>query len=122
MINSRQELGKRGEEMACDFLREKGYLILEKNYRTRYGEIDIVAEKEGTVVFVEVKTRATGTFGWPEEAIDARKQHKLALTAEHYLAVHHLYNKNYQIDSVGIVFGNGGEIREIRQEENIVGW
>jgi putative endonuclease len=121
MLNHRQELGKLGEAMACDFLKKQGYKILDQNYRTRGGEIDIVAKEGETIVFVEVKTRATKTFGLPEEAIDNRKQHKLALTAEHYLAVHRFYGQNYRIDSIGILFG-GGEIREMRHEKDVVGW
>ena len=65
---------------------------------------------------------ATRTFGLPEEAIDSRKQHKLAMTAEHYLAVHRLYSQNYRVDSIGILLGGDGEVKELRHEKDVVGW
>jgi putative endonuclease len=74
-------LGKQGEELAVAFLRKKGLRILERNYKTPLGEIDIIAEAAGTVVFVEVKTRTDTSFGLPFEAVDARKQEKLRKVA-----------------------------------------
>ncbi len=122
MLAERQKVGNFGEKLACEHLREKGYEILDQNYRTRGGEIDIVAKEGDVLVFVEVKTRTNRAFGFPEEAIDARKQRKLVLTAEHYLAVHRLYEKNYRIDSIGIELDREGRILELRHENDIVGW
>lgn len=122
MGNGRKKIGRLGEMLACKYLRDQGYKIIDQNYRTRNGEIDIVAQDGATVVFVEVKTRTTRMFGFPEEAIDNRKQRKLALTAEHYLAVHHLYNRNYRVDSIGIELDKEGGVKEIRHEKDVVGW
>ena len=122
MSRDRQELGQLGEKLTCDFLREKGYQILSQNYRTRGGEIDIVAKEGETIVFVEVKTRLNRTFGYPEEAIDARKQHKLAMTAECYLREHNLYDADYRIDAIGIEMGQDGRLINLRHEKHVVGW
>lgn len=122
MSHDRQDLGKLGEELACDFLKKQGYIIIEHNYRTRGGEIDIVAKEGEMIVFVEVKTRVSREFGYPEEAIDARKQHKLAMTAECYLANHELYEKDYRIDAIGIEMERDGRLKNLRHEKDVVGW
>ncbi|WP_408643039.1 YraN family protein [Thermosinus carboxydivorans] len=71
-------MGKMGENAAADYLARNGYKILMRNYRCRIGEIDIVAERQGTIVFVEVKTRSSEKFGFPAEAVNYRKQQKLS--------------------------------------------
>jgi putative endonuclease len=74
-------LGKDGEVLAADFLKNKGYRILDKNFRTVFGEIDIIAKDSGVVVFVEVKTRTDITFGYPFEAVNPKKREKIRKTA-----------------------------------------
>ena len=81
-------LGVLGESRAADELCRNGYKILERNFRSRFGEIDIVAQKDHTVCFVEVKTRGPNSLGRPCEAVTASKQRKLMLTAEYYIARH----------------------------------
>ena len=81
----RVSLGDRGEMIAWDYLIRRGYRILEKNYRCKIGEIDVVAEKNKRLVFVEIKTRRHAGFGRPEEAVDAAKQRKLTRLAQWYL-------------------------------------
>ncbi len=122
MSRERQDLGQLGEKLACDFLRKNGYQIIDQNYRTRGGEIDIVAKDREMIVFVEVKTRVSTAFGYPEEAIDERKQHKLAMTAECYLSAHHLYDSDYRIDAVGIEMERDGRLIDLRHEKDVVGW
>ncbi|MGQ0794245.1 MAG: YraN family protein [Deltaproteobacteria bacterium] len=82
----KKSLGQRGEDLAALALMREGYRIIERNFRTRQGEIDIVAEDGGEVCFVEVKARSTDEFGTPEEAVTARKQQKLAAAALCYIA------------------------------------
>lgn len=82
------ERGKRGEERAADFLRSRGYQIVERNYRWRGGEIDLIAREGGCLVFVEVKSRATHAFGVPEDHITREKRSKLIRTATRYVAEH----------------------------------
>ena len=95
-----RDFGMRGEEMACEFLEGKGYGILQRNYRKRGGEIDIVAldPKSGETVFVEVKSRRNRAFGAPEEAVDERKVAKMADTAQHWLAEHGREKAEWRLD------------------------
>ena len=78
-------LGRAGEVKAAEFLKKKGYKILTKNYKTHIGEIDIIAEDNGTVVFVEVKTRVDDAFGVPSEAVTEKKIRKYEKVATEYL-------------------------------------
>lgn len=78
-------LGERGEIVAGSYLREQGYEILEKNFRCPLGEIDLIARKSGRLFFAEVKTRASGRFGRPEESVHEAKQQKLIKLAQWYL-------------------------------------
>lgn len=77
--------GKSGEKKAAEFLKKNGYSILQMNYRSKTGEIDIIAEKDNVVVFVEVKTRTTDKYGSGFEAVGHTKQGKIARTAEAYI-------------------------------------
>ena len=79
------ELGKIGEEFAANLLELQGYRILERNFRCRTGEIDLIAEKDGEISFVEVKTRRSARFGRPAEAVSTEKQRRMRKTAEFYL-------------------------------------
>lgn len=79
-------LGTEGEDIAAKFLKKKGYRILKRNYRGTGGEVDIIAEDGGTIVFVEVKTRTGDLFGHPMEAVHYRKRQKIKKIALHYLA------------------------------------
>ena len=85
MSNPRQELGKRGETQAAGLLKKKGYKILEQNYRTRLGEIDIIARDKKTLVFIEVKARASSGYGHPKLAVTPAKQRKISMAALCYL-------------------------------------
>jgi len=78
-------LGEKGEQLAVDFLKKKGYKIVERNYRNSFGEIDIIALHRGTVAFIEVKTRRSDEFGQPFEAVDQRKKVKMKNIALIYL-------------------------------------
>ncbi|MFN3939155.1 MAG: YraN family protein [Chitinophagales bacterium] len=77
--------GKQGEQYAVECIVEKGYTILERNWRFKRGEIDIIAEFNNTIIFVEVKTRSSDKYGFPEQAVTPSKQHLLAITAEEYM-------------------------------------
>ena len=81
-------MGAWGEEKAARFLKQQGYQVTGRNYRGRYGEIDLIAENDEFLCFVEVRLRKTTHFGRPEETVDHRKQQKLRLTAEAYLQQH----------------------------------
>ena len=102
MTMQRQSLGKWGEERAVAELERRGYAILARRYRTRHGEIDIVADDGGTIVFVEVKARETGECGSAAEAVTVRKQRRLASMAVDYLARNHVTDKPCRFDVVAI--------------------
>jgi len=84
MPHARQRLGSEGEDLACRELENAGYHIAERNYRSRFGEIDIVAIDEGTVVFVEVKTKTSRDFGDPVDEVTPQKQRQLVSMGEEY--------------------------------------
>ncbi len=107
---SRRELGKAGEDLALSHLLSLGYTLLERNYRGRRGEIDLVLRDGETVVFVEVKRRTSGAFGLPEEAVDGRKQRRIAAVAAGYLARHGLADRPCRFDVVAV---QGGEVRHL---------
>lgn len=88
-MNNRQT-GSCYEELACGYLAGCGYKILERNFRSHYGEIDIICQDGGTIVFVEVKYRNSHEKGYPEEAVDAKKQQIIFGVSRYYLLIHNL--------------------------------
>lgn len=102
-------LGVRGEALAWNFLRKQGYSILEKNYRTRFGEVDVIARKEGILVFLEVKTRRDHRFGFPEESVDWKKRQKLARVAEAYLQTSRLEHRPARFDILSVTWNGRSE-------------
>lgn len=110
MTYERQEFGKLGEEIALQELERRGYAVLERRYRTRHGEIDIVARDGVTIVFVEVKARATAEFGTAAEAVTVWKQRRLGAMAADYLARHGVTDCPCRFDVVAID-GVGEEMR-----------
>ena len=91
MTFARQQLGLQGEALACAELERAGYLILERRFRSRFGEIDIIAKDGATVVFVEVKAKNSGRFGDPVEMVTADKRRRLVSMGEAYVATHGLH-------------------------------
>ena len=98
----RQSLGKLGENLACTALTQRGYAIIATRYRTKLGEIDIVARDGDTTVFVEVKARAGDEFGGAAAAVTAWKQRKVALMAMDYVARHRLEDRPCRFDVVTV--------------------
>lgn len=111
---ARQGLGRTGERLAAETLLSKGYCILERNFRCRQGEIDIVAEDEQDIVFVEVKARRGVSYGLPEDALTMRKRRKLIEVASYYLDLHMCSNRSWRIDVVAVQFNSSGKLEEIR--------
>jgi len=106
-VDPRHVLGMSGEELACAELQRRGYAILERRYRTRAGEIDIVARDGGTVVFVEVKTRMGSAFGGAAVAVTGWKQRRVAHLALDYLSRHGLHACPCRFDVVAIDVEDG---------------
>ena len=105
-------IGTEYETMACEYLIQQGYQILQRNFRCRQGEIDVIAKENEYLVFVEVKYRRSGQDGDPAEAVDARKQARILHTARYYMAFHHMpENTPCRFDVVAVL---GSTIRLIR--------
>lgn len=105
------ELGKWGENLAAEYLQEKGYEILERDWKSGHHDLDIVAKEDDTLVVVEVKTRRNRLFGDPEEAINYKKRMSLQSAINHYVKSH-LTNAYVRFDIISIV-GNIGSLPEI---------
>ncbi len=98
----RQSLGRFGESIAAAFLEKKGYTILERNWRTPYGEIDLIAMKNDVIAFVEVKTRASSSLGPPEISITPRKEEHMRSAAEYFIQQHPESINDWRIDAITI--------------------
>lgn len=104
---NKHRAGMRGQQEAEKFLCASGYLILERNYRVRTGEIDLIAEKGGYIIFVEVKFRAGRGFGSPGESVGLVKQQKITRTALHYIAAKNLPEQDFRFDVVEVLEERG---------------
>jgi putative endonuclease len=115
MSSDRNRLGKRGEDLACDELERRGYVILDRRYRRCRGELDIVARDGATVVFVEVKTRDGRSFGAAAEAVTALKRRRIVQLAMAYLVEHRLSGSPCRFDVVAIQVDGGREAVQLYQ-------
>jgi putative endonuclease len=101
----RKILGQKGEDLACAFLCGRGYDIIQRNFRCRYGEIDLIARQGETLVFIEVKTRMGSGYGAPEEAVTAEKQEHIRRVALFYLQAHPDIDQELRFDVIAISWG-----------------
>lgn len=115
----RQRLGKFGEQLARVFLSKRNYEIILQNYRTRFGEIDIIARKQEKLFFVEVKTRTTNEFGQPQEAVTDYKLNRLRRAVEIYLLEKNLKNSDFQIDAISVEIDKTNKKARIRHFPNV---
>ena len=111
---NRRQLGKLGEDIARSFLESQGYEILEKNFCTPQGELDIIAKDKNFFCFVEVKTRLGEKLGYPEEAIDNKKQKKISALALTYLKMKGLHAGNYRFDVVSVLLESDCRIKSVK--------
>jgi putative endonuclease len=102
MKNARRQLGEQGEDLAAVALRQQGYKILERNYVTPMGEIDLIARQGKTLVIVEVKTRKSSRFGSPQESVSLTKQNRLRRLADYYLKDKRLTGAMVRFDVVAV--------------------
>ena len=113
-------LGLKGEKAAKRYLRKKGYKLLDANYQCRFGEIDIIAKKENTIVFCEVKTRSEGMLAAPQESVDYYKQQRLIKTAQIWLQAKKIDDCPLQFDVLAITYiGDKAEIEHIENAISI---
>ncbi len=104
-MSHNQNIGRWGEQAAANYLSAKGYDLIARNVRTPYGEIDLIAQKEGFTIFVEVKTRTSRSLGPPEIAVTPRKQQHMLACAEHYAQQNEI--DHWQIDVIAVEEVNG---------------
>ena len=118
MLDSPQEVGAKGEKLAVKFLKRKGYRIVQRNYRCKLGEIDIVAQQSGTIVFVEVKARQTQEFGPPQYAITAAKKKQISRVALWYIKDKKVTEQTCRFDVIGITFSPESRKPRVEHIEN----
>ena len=121
MKSNRQKVGAWGESLAAEHLLAGGYTILHKNYRTPYGELDLIGSKTDMLVFFEVKARTTGEFGLPEDSITKRKREHILQAIEYYLQEHPEINCDWRVDVIAIRGKPGYGNPEIVWFENALG-
>lgn len=114
------KLGQLGEDLAADYLQQRGYRVIERNARRREGEIDLVALHDGTLVFVEVKLRNPGPMGGAVEALSSAKRRKLRELAAAYSAAHPELPHDLRIDVVAIDLGPDGTVDEVQHVQSAV--
>jgi putative endonuclease len=120
MTGKTQATGQWGEEIATRYLENHGYTICARNVHTAHGEIDIIAAKEAALIFVEVKTRSSHSFAYPEESVTLRKQAHMLSAAQDYLQAHPESPESWQFDVIAIERKPGGK-PEIVHFENVIG-
>lgn len=113
--------GKKGEQIACDFLQKRGYTIITTNWHCQFGEIDIIAQKDTKLIFVEVKTRRTSSTEFAFSSITQSKREKFINAVYLYLDENKLDNANWCIDVIAIALQNGGTVK-IDHREDAFDW
>jgi putative endonuclease len=113
MTKARQQVGTLGEQAACEALQAKGCKILHRNYRVRGGELDVVCDDKGTLVFCEVKTRTSATFGLPEEAVTHSKRRRIRRLALEYLQREGIKARSLRFDVVSVEV-SAGQVEGVR--------
>lgn len=119
-VDTRKHTGAFGEKVAGKYLSSKGYKVIERNFRTPFGEIDLIAERDGCVVFLEVKTRISGRFGPPLGAITAEKKKRIIKNCQYYLKAKKILWGPCRIDVMGIKLDRDLRIEVIRYVKNAI--
>ena len=114
-MDNRRSLGDKGEDLAAAALKKQGYKVLERNYRTPMGEIDLIARQGGALVFIEVKTRTSSRFGAGQDAVHYGKQARIRKLADYYLKQKRLGEVAVRFDVVGILWEEGKPQIEVIQ-------
>jgi putative endonuclease len=116
---NRQQFARWGEETAQNYLKERGIRIVEKNYRTQSGEIDIIGFENDDLIFFEVKARSSIKFGYPEEAVSPKKIEKFEMVANEYLDNLSSNNLNWRIDTIAIIRNPHTQKYQIKWFKNV---
>jgi putative endonuclease len=113
-VTYQKRIGDEGEDFARQYLRARGYQILERNYHSRYGEVDLVAENDRCIVFVEVKTRTSDRFGLPEESVTPEKLEKINDTGLLWLQDHPEAPDDWRVDVIAIIMDKNQNVVDIQ--------
>lgn len=119
-MRTTKSAGDKGEDFAASHLQQKGYKILHRNFRSKFGEIDIIALDGNTLVFVEVKTRWSKAYGYPEESVTSRKIRHLIKAAQYFKLMNPNTPELMRIDVVATEV-EGGTVQEVRVIKNVTG-
>ncbi len=114
-----RDIGDQGEQIALCFLQEKCYRLLEKNYTSRYGELDLVMMDSSVIVFVEVKTRTSESFGFPEEAVTPVKLERIMNAGMEWLQSHPEMPDDWRVDVVAVQLNRHRQVKRIDHFQNI---
>ncbi|MFC1647203.1 YraN family protein [Patescibacteria group bacterium] len=120
-LSHKQKLGKAGEDLAVKYLSKNDYLVIERNFKARYGEIDIICKKNDVLIFVEVKARIGDQFGKPEESITPWKLKEVIKTSEFYISLHPEFTGSARIDVIGIELAADYTLKYFNHIENVTG-
>lgn len=110
MARDNIEKGLKGENIACEYIIDRGYQILERNFRLKTGEIDIIAKKGDLLVIIEVKTRSNINYGYPYESVNRKKQIKIINTALYYVKLYGLKNTQLRFDVIEVYLGKENKV------------
>lgn len=112
----RKELGNLGEKIAVEYLQTENYKIIKRNFYCKQGEIDIIAQKQKEIIFIEVKTRTNNSFGIPAEAVNAIKQRHMKQVANYFLCKNDLFEQFIRFDVIEVMLRNGKfKVNHIKQ-------
>lgn len=114
----RKQRGALAEEAGARYLESRGYTILARNYRLRVGEVDIIAEKDDAIAFVEVKSRRSVHFGLPRDNVNKTKQRQIARAAVGYISINNIRGRDFRFDIIEVYLGPTGEPKQIEHIEH----
>jgi len=120
MMTYQKKIGNFGEKIAAEFLKEQGYHLLDQQYTTRFGELDLVMVDSGSVVFVEVKTRTNEKFGLPETSITQEKLERIQNAGLLWLQAHPEINDIWRIDVIAVILDQHNAIKDIQHFINVL--
>jgi len=115
----RKTVGAKGEALACSYLLDNGYTVLERNFHTRFGELDIIAEKDTTIVFVEVKTKTSDATGKPYESVSKRKIRHLQKAIQFYLLTKNYKNRKLSLDVISILLDKKMKVKDLKHFRSV---
>jgi len=122
MLTSRQREGQKGENLSLNFLKSLGYKIIARNFRCRFGEVDIIAIENQTLIFVEVKTRSSLLFGQPYEAVNHKKLRSISKIAYYFRQINQKLPPLTRIDVISVILSQQQDVLKIEHLKDVAGY